>query len=218
DHLGPPPLHGHADVVGGAAGRLRRCARVRDRRAAREVVGPGMNELRTLRLRLEPLEERHAIVLFEGLRNAELYEYLDEPPPQSPRARRGRYRGLEHGRSPEGLGAGLTWAVRLPATGRYVGSVQATARRDDSADLAYVLFRDAWGHGFAREAVGAVIDHLQRQRATTLFRATVDARNVRSIALLEALSFERAAGGGDANSVRQGRSADLVFRRLVPPA
>jgi len=150
-----------------------------------------MNEVRTLRLRLEPLEERHALVLFEGLRDAALYEYTADQPPESVLALRERYRGLQRRRSPDGREAWLNWALRLNATGRYVGYVQATAYRDDSAHIAYVLFRADWGHGLAREAVRAMIDHLHDLRGTKLFRATVDARNLRSIALLEALSFER---------------------------
>jgi len=156
-----------------------------------------LNELRTLRLRLEPLEERHALVLFEGLQHPELSQFVSEKPPESVAALRERYRRLERRRSPDGLEVWLNWAVRLNATGRYVGYVQATVHRDDSAHIAVVLFRDDWGHGFAREAVGAMIDHLQRQRATNVFRATVDAGNLRSIALLEALSFERDGGPDD---------------------
>jgi len=176
-----------------------------------------MHELRTLRLRLEPLEERHALVLFEGLRQPELYAYLDEPPPESVAALRERYRRLERRRSPDGLEAWLNWAIRLNATGRYVGYVQATARRDDSASIAYVLFRDDWGHGFAREAVGAVIEHLQRQRGTTRFLATVDARNLRSIALLEALSFVPGPDSGGANSLREPPATDLSYTLHVVP-
>ena len=159
-----------------------------------------MIELRTLRLRLEPLEERHALVLFEGLRHPEVSEYVSERPPESVASLRERYRSLQRRRSPDGREVWLNWAVRLNATGRYIGYVQATVHRDDSAHIAYVLFRDDWGHGFAREAVSAMIDHLQRQRATTVFRATVDARNLRSIALLEALSFEREGDPGDASA------------------
>jgi len=173
-----------------------------------------MNELRTLRLRLEPLEERHAIVLFEGLRHPDLYEYIDERPPESLAALRERYRGLERRRSPDGLEAWLNWAIRLNATGRYVGYVQATARRDDSAHLAYVLFRDDWGHGFAREAVSAVIDHLARQRGTTRFMATVDARNLRSIAVLEALAFQRGVERDDDLPPRMAGS--ILFRLKAP--
>jgi RimJ/RimL family protein N-acetyltransferase len=71
--------------------------------------------------------------------------------------------------------------------GRGLGYVQAGVA-EGVATLAYLLAVAAQRQGYAREAVGAVIGHLTAQ-GVARFRACVDTRNARSIALLEALGF-----------------------------
>src|SRR5207249_10821249 len=87
------------------------------------------------------------------------------------------------------------------ATEHYVGYVQATVHHDRSAEVAYVVFREFWGLGYAWEAVMALIEHLRDHWGVLRVRATVDTRNRRSIALLEALGFERGALRKDAEMI-----------------
>lgn len=148
-----------------------------------------LKSLRTVRLRLEPLEEAHADLLFDGLRDEALYEFIDEAPPRDAEALRERYRRWTSRASPDGRQAWLNWALWSLPAGRFVGWVQATVHPDCAADIAYVLFRGAWGQGYAREAVAALIGHLREDWKVNTVRASVDARNRRSIALLEALGF-----------------------------
>ncbi len=86
----------------------------------------------------------------------------------------------------------LNWAIKLVDERRYLGYVQATVYTDRSADIAYVLFYSAWGHGYAREAVRAMLDHLRLCYEVRVVRARTDCRNVRSIAVLKALEFRLA--------------------------
>jgi RimJ/RimL family protein N-acetyltransferase len=65
-----------------------------------------------------------------------------------------------------------------------------------------VLIHDAWGRGYAREAVDAVVEHLLASGVTDVL-AYVDPRNERSLALLDHLGFAR-VGEED---------GDVVFRR-----
>lgn len=59
-------------------------------------------------------------------------------------------------------------------------------------EIGYILHPDMWGRGYAREAVGAVIDHIFASRAAIdAICADVDPRNGASIRLLERLGFER---------------------------
>jgi RimJ/RimL family protein N-acetyltransferase len=160
-----------------------------------------MRVLRSKRLRLEPLEESHADALFESLRHPSLYEFISERPPLSVAALRRRYRRLAGLVSPDGRHYWLNWAIYSHAAGRYVGYVQATLLHDRSAYVAGVVFREAWGSGYAREALAAVIEYLHEDWGTTLVRATVDTDNLRSIRLLESLGFQR-------RSVRE--SAQLI--------
>jgi RimJ/RimL family protein N-acetyltransferase len=145
--------------------------------------------IETPRLVLEPLEETHAEVLFEGLCDERLYEFIDHDPPASMENLRTRYAKLAGRRSPDGTEAWLNWAVREMRTERYVGFVQATVNSSRLALIAYLLFHPAWGNGYGREAVSAMIQQLHEKQAVTTFRATVDPRNQRSMALLQALSF-----------------------------
>lgn len=148
-----------------------------------------LNVLVTARLRLEPLVGSHSAELFGGLQSADLYEYIDEAAPTDVDALRRRYEALERRTSPDGSQDWLNWAAHSVPEQRYVGYVQATVHRDGTADVAYVLFRDAWGRGYGQEAVAAMCAHLQAEHDVDLLRATVDAENERSRTLLTRLGF-----------------------------
>jgi len=171
-----------------------------------------MRAIRTDRLRLEPLEPQHADDLYEGLRDARLYTWIDEKPPESVEWLRRRYERLQGRRSPDGSEAWLNWAIWSIEEGRFIGYVQATLR-GSTGSVAYVLFADAQGKGFAREAVAAMIQELAANYNVPEVYASVDRRNLRSCALLTQLKFERvtnvehAAAGLDDN--------ELLFRIRV---
>lgn len=57
--------------------------------------------------------------------------------------------------------------------------------------VAYLLLRHAWGQGYAREALGVVVEHLFDRYALASVDALIDTRNLRSIRLVEALGFQR---------------------------
>ncbi|HEV7721367.1 MAG TPA: GNAT family N-acetyltransferase [Iamia sp.] len=143
----------------------------------------------TERLRLEPITTGHAEAMFAVLGHPEMYEYLDESPPDSVDALRQRYRALERRTSPDGTEQWLNWAVRRAEDGHHLGYVQATVRADGSASVAYVFSPGAWGRGYATEAVTGLGTRLERAAGVTTLDATVDRRNHRSIALLERLGF-----------------------------
>jgi ribosomal-protein-alanine N-acetyltransferase len=149
--------------------------------------------LLTNRLRLEPLEARHADALFQGLQNARIYDFITDRPPESVEALRERYSRLAIRRSPTGTEIWLNWAVWSLDEERYVGYVQATVARDYRVVLAYVFFPDAWNKGYAREAVRRMIDYLVARYPGSEFRAFVDVRNKRSTSLLGDLGFVRVA-------------------------
>lgn len=57
-------------------------------------------------------------------------------------------------------------------------------------EVGYILQPDAWGLGLAREAVGAVVDHVFTKNLTDAVTADVDPQNIASFRLLERLGFE----------------------------
>jgi RimJ/RimL family protein N-acetyltransferase len=144
----------------------------------------------TERLALERLAPGHADALFHGLSDKRLYAFIDDEPPLSLEALRGRYARLATQRSPDGLEIWLNWAVRTLRAGEYIGYVQATISKDHWAMIAYVLFYNSWGYGYGREAVTAMLQELQKNHGVTKFRAFVNPQNIRSRSLLQALGFE----------------------------
>ena len=150
-----------------------------------------LSTLHTVRLRLEPLEERHAAALFDALRDDDLSECTGEDAPASLEALAARYRQLEARISPDGREAWLNWALWSVPDRAYVGVIQATVHSDRTANVAYVLFREAWSSGYALEASAVLIDSLSLEWGVRVIWATVDVRHRRSIALLEDLGFVR---------------------------
>ncbi|MBK6693870.1 MAG: GNAT family N-acetyltransferase [Myxococcales bacterium] len=135
---------------------------------------------------LEVLVAEHAEVLFEGLCHPELYAFIDERPPASAEALRRRYERLARGRSPDGAERWLNWAVRRGE--QYLGYVQATVAPAEHASIAYVLFREHWGFGYARAAALCMMALLEAE-GVRRFSATVHTENARSRRLLEGLGF-----------------------------
>ncbi len=148
-----------------------------------------MLSLETSRLRLVPLGPEHADAMFAGLSDIRLYEFLDEAPPANVESLRARYDRWSRRKSPDDTEDWLNWVVLSESDQRCLGYVQATVFPTRVAEIGYVLFREEWGHGFAREAVGAMLLHLGDVYNAVSFRAIVDPRNARSIRLLQSLNF-----------------------------
>ena len=126
--------------------------------------------------------------MFSLLSDPLIYRYLDFPPPPSLAHLQRVYAQLETRRSPDGAEEWLNWIVLRD--GEVIGFVQATIDADRSANVAYVFGSAHWGHGYAIEAVTAMLAELDGCK----FFATVDAGNARSIRLLEQLGFRHLGG------------------------
>jgi ribosomal-protein-alanine N-acetyltransferase len=147
-----------------------------------------VNTLQTGRILLEPLAAYHAEMVFQGLTNPHLYEFIAEEPPRSVDDLRERFIRLESRRSPDGGEEWLNWVVFSKPVRNPRGYVQATIS-STKANIAFVLFEDAWGQGLGREAVGITLTHLRDSYGVQTASATVDPRNRRSVRLLETLGF-----------------------------
>ncbi len=93
------------------------------------------------------------------------------------------------------------------------GWCEATVGSAGAADIAYFIFRRCQGRGIGRRAVGAVVEALAAEPAVTAIGASIDTRNAASIALVEALGFERTGLIRDADHFKGGRQ-----RRIPIPA
>jgi ribosomal-protein-alanine N-acetyltransferase len=83
------------------------------------------------------------------------------------------------------------WAITRSGDDRAIGTLAANLRRPGVSEIGYLLGRAHWGGGYAREAVGALIELLFRHRGMRRVFADTDPDNAASIALLERLGFVR---------------------------
>lgn len=168
---------------------------------------------RTPRLAIEPLRVSHAALLFPMLADPGLYTYAPDTRRATVDALVERFAALERG-APEGEGEDeiwLNWWLQRLDTGEPIGTLQATVVPGRHAWIGYSLVPAAWGHGFASEAVAWLLAELPRRHRLAECRASVDVRNLRSIALLERLGFERI---GTAPAELDGEATvDHLYRR-----
>jgi ribosomal-protein-alanine N-acetyltransferase len=167
--------------------------------------------LHSARLDLEPFEANHAMALHKGLSSPALYDFIPDDPPDL-EALIHRYRRLESRSAPDGMQAWLNWAIKRREDGAYCGYVQATVDHPTrSAFIAYLVFVDFGHQGIAHEAVAAMLAHLHTQDCVDRFEAQIDRRNIRSIALVEALGFQRFREIEDADFFKGSTSHEVHF-------
>lgn len=146
-----------------------------------------MRGLRTARLLLEPQVAAHAEAMYDVLRDPAIYEY-ENAPPASVDWLRARYARLETRRSGDGRELWLNWVVRVHS-GECLGYVQASVAEGGRASIAYEFASRHWGHGYAQEAVAAMIAELFARHGAREFAAVFKRANHRSRALLTRLGF-----------------------------
>ena len=149
-----------------------------------------MNVVHTDRLSLEPQVAAHAAEMFIVLSDPSIYEHENEPPASAEELRE-RFGKLESRCSPDGSERWLNWIIHLRSS-EPIGFVQATVMADSTAVIAYVLNSRYWGHGFASEAVRAMIGELAAEYCVTGLRAILKKTNGRSFKLLERIGFRPA--------------------------
>lgn len=157
------------------------------------------SQLRSQRLVLEPLEARHAPLLYESLLDERIYRFIPQDPPVSEQALLERYRRLEARQSPDGQEVWLNWAMRLDSAGTYIGTLEATVYPEQTAYIAYTVFPPYQGNGYATEGVRLMLDHLDQSYQIPVIAALIDTRNSRSISPVERLGFGRVATERDAD-------------------
>lgn len=110
-----------------------------------------------------------------------------------------------------------TWyqlAIARVEDDRLVGDIGVHFLDDHQVELGFTLALEHHGQGYARAAVGAVIDHLfgalQRHRCI----AIIDERNASAARLLEALGFRREAHHVDSVLFKGAWGSEYVYALL----
>jgi ribosomal-protein-alanine N-acetyltransferase len=147
--------------------------------------------LMTERLRIEPIAARHAPLLYDGMREPAVYEWISMEPPASVEALAQRWaaniprlRGATDCWAP-------AWAVQRRADGAWIGALDAEVLPGGIAsNVGYFFFPAYWGRGLASEAVRALCDHLACHGVVEQ-RATVTYGNLASERVLQRAGFTR---------------------------
>lgn len=139
--------------------------------------------LTTKRLRLRARTTRDADALFPSFADAELMQWWSHAPHESVEQTRHDFSKT--------AGEWRCWAITLKGEDTAIGFVAAGERRQGNVtEIGYMLAREHWGGGIAREAVSRVIDHIFLKEGQRRVFADTDPENVQSRALLERMGFK----------------------------
>ena len=164
-----------------------------------------------IRFAMEERRIAHAAELFEVLRDPELYEFLDEAPPQSIEELARKLARSESRVSPDGKEHWLNWIVRAES-GEIAGYVQATVEETKETNVAYVFASKFQGQGLASESVKQMLAFVvARHHATPLFIVT-EAANLASVRLASRLGFTTAP---QAYSAKRGAKPNEIVLWLL---
>lgn len=146
--------------------------------------------IETPRLRLRELTDDDAATVFEMFCDPEVTQFYDVVTMTELEQASGlteRLRRRFHDRN------GIRWAIERSDDGSAIGSIGypvivATA---DRGSIGYDLVRRAWGHGFASEAVAAIVEFGHRTMQLHRIDALVIAGNAASASVLGKCGFAR---------------------------
>jgi RimJ/RimL family protein N-acetyltransferase len=146
------------------------------------------HHIETSRLTLTPPNAGDAESIFERYAaDPEVTRYLSWPQHRSVADTRAflDFSAQEWERWPAG-----PYLIRLRADGRLIGGTGLSFNNDQEAVTGYVLTKDAWGQGYATEALRAMID-LARQLGVVTLEALCHPDHRASIHVLEKGGFRR---------------------------
>lgn len=149
----------------------------------------------TPRLELRRTRLEDAGAMFEALRDPKMYAYLPRNAPRDIAEVEARFARVMQEIAPDRADQWLNWTVWLHERAQPLSMVEATVRPDHSVSIGYQFDPRIWRRGYAREAVGAMLDHLETHGARA-FEATIDIRNTASRALAASLGFTHARTEG----------------------
>jgi [ribosomal protein S5]-alanine N-acetyltransferase len=145
--------------------------------------------LETERLRLEPLTDDDVENMFPIFGNPDVMAYWDmaeiDDPNRVAEVVRGQVEDMRHARA-------MHWGMRTLADGEFLGCCDLSEidRRHRRAEAGFILGRDAWGKGYALEAMRTVVAFAATHGLRKL-SARTHLGNRRSESLLEKLGFEQ---------------------------
>ncbi|MGZ5959567.1 MAG: GNAT family N-acetyltransferase [Rhizomicrobium sp.] len=170
--------------------------------------------LQTSRLFLRPIQLHDAPDLFVARGDAEVMRYWDWPPQESAEQVRSI---IQNHLAEIESGATQWWVVSLSPRGPAIGEcdlseIDMTHKR---AEVGFLFRRDAWGNGYAREAMERVVTFARDDLGLERLWARFHAGNEPSRRLLEKLGFSH-EGTQRGHVIREGvRRYCLLYGRMM---
>lgn len=159
--------------------------------------------IKTQRLLLRLIKATDLDALHEIYSNAEAMQYGATPPHRDRRTTRqwleGRLAAMANGAK--------HFAIELG------GKVIGKAGFVNGGEIGVILHPMAWGHGFAREALCAIIDQAFKQWEILCITADIDPRNKASLRLFETLGFRETGRAAQTTQIA-GEWFDSVYLEL----
>jgi ribosomal-protein-alanine N-acetyltransferase len=144
--------------------------------------------LETERLRLSPVVAEDASEIFPLMADAEVMAFWDVGEIDDPDV----IANIVAGQVEEmAAGHGVYWTLHTLDGGRFIGTcdISEIDRRHKRAEVGFLLGREAWGQGYAQEAMQAVLSYAATQGLRRLLART-HIGNRRSETLLAKLGFQ----------------------------
>ena len=148
--------------------------------------------LRTARLRLREIEERDTGFIVRLRSDPEVYRYFVSPHRITREEHLNWYRDSYLFSDDR-----IDW-IAEDCDGNAVGVFGIkTGAEDGTAEVSYILAPEAYGKGYAREAVEAIMGFTVEERRITCFTAEIHRDNQASIRFAEKCGFRAAGQEGD---------------------
>jgi RimJ/RimL family protein N-acetyltransferase len=146
--------------------------------------------LDTDRLRLRWLTDADVPALLEVFGHPEVCRYWSRPPLRDIAEAATLLKEIQHGFVNRTLSQ---WGIATRTTDQLLGTCTLTSfsLEHRRAEIGFALGRAHWGHGYASEALAALLTHAFESLDLHRLEADVDPRNLRSIRVLEQSGFQR---------------------------
>jgi RimJ/RimL family protein N-acetyltransferase len=165
--------------------------------------------IESVRLDIPLLSASHAVGLFPSFRDPKLYKWISAQPPKIPDDLvRGWWCSGDNGPGEYQDRLNLDWAVVRKCDGALIGKLDAEFAKGIVTNLGYVIARQYWGRRYGTEAVGRLVDEVERFGFHEQ-RAYVTQGNSASVRLLKRLTFVETRIL-QANDVIRGRPVDDI--------
>lgn len=175
---------------------------------------PKIDSLESKRLVLEVRKEHHASELYELFCEKDLYHYMVRDVPLSAEWLGVGFKELERLTSPDGKELWFGWVGRDKISKASIGVFEITVI-EGVAYIAYTIFKNEWGKGYAVEGAQAMMDFMAQNFDVKRFIIEMDTRNRPSMKVAEKLGFEFVKVTNNACFLKNFVSHEFQFQKII---